>query len=78
MDAERVFTAIYYVNDGWVAGEGGELRLWPNGSEQSAVELAPIADRLVVFDSRLLHEVRTNLGVRPRCAWTQWYSAVAA
>ena len=72
---ERVFTAIYYVNEVAAGSSGGELRLWPAGSYR-AVELAPLADRLVVFDSSLLHEVLPNRAARPRCAYTQWFSAV--
>ena len=75
----RAFTAIYYLGDGpWTAdGDvgGGALRLWPAGSYE-AVELAPVGDRLVVFDSTLSHEVRPNEADERRCAFTQWFSAV--
>ena len=57
---------------------GGALRIWPHGSYE-AVELAPIADRLVVFDARWTHEVMPVKahGAR-RCAFTQWFSALGA
>jgi hypothetical protein len=79
----RVYSAVYYANDPAVpwhdaAASGGGLRIWPSGS-YTAVQIAPVGDRLVVFDSRLVHEV---LPVRHehgrRCAFTMWYSAVGA
>ena len=77
----RVYTAIYYAPDPqapWadVDASGGALRLWPAGSYEAA-ELAPLADRLVVFDSTLTHEVvPVRLDGARRCAFTQWFSAV--
>lgn len=76
----RVYTAIYYPNRAvWGADDGGELRIWPEGAYE-AVEVEPIGDRLVIFDSSLVHEVLplSPSAPEPRCAFTQWFSAVRA
>lgn len=66
----RRITAIVYLNPGWVAAHGGQLRL----HVEPPVELAPTLDRLVVFRSEVVeHEVlqaRTD-----RWALTAWYCA---
>ena len=62
---------IYYLNDEWEEGHGGELRLWPLPEEEAAaVVVAPRADRLVLFISSLEHEVLPAW--RPRYALTTW------
>ena len=77
----RRYTAIYYPNDPSLPWEdhessGGALRLWPKGSYE-AISIPPVADRLVVFESHLTHEVqRVRLSGGRRCAFTAWYSAV--
>ncbi|KAL1528526.1 hypothetical protein AB1Y20_009869 [Prymnesium parvum] len=43
----RRVTCILYANPSWKAGDGGELRLYPIGSD--AVDVQPLANRLVVF-----------------------------
>ena len=53
--SRRVLTAIYYVNTGWLPAHGGKLRLHLPGGATHDVE--PRADRLLLFDSRLEHEV---------------------
>lgn len=81
----RRYTAIYYVSEpgvrwGDTETSGGALRIWPHGSYE-AVTLAPLADRLVIFESRWTHEVMPVLaaanGAR-RCAFTQWFSGLDA
>ena len=76
----RSYTAIYYATDPdapWAdEASGGALRLWPRGSYE-AIVLPPKADRLVVFDATLTHEVMlVRLAAGRRCAFTQWFSAV--
>ena len=77
----RRYTVIYYPNDPSLPWEdhessGGALRLWPKGSYE-AISIPPVADRLVVFESHLTHEVQTvRLSGGRRCAFTVWYSAV--
>jgi SM-20-related protein len=53
-EAGRVISYCYYLNDAWVEGAGGCLRL----HAATAIDVAPVLDRLVVFRSAdLLHEV---------------------
>jgi SM-20-related protein len=66
--ASRRVTAIYYLNPDWIPAHGGELRLYVS----PPVELAPVADRLVVFLSdRVEHEVLPTRATR--FAATAWY-----
>lgn len=46
----RVITAILYLNEGWHAEHGGELRLLPCPFEH--VDVAPLFNRLCVRPSR--------------------------
>jgi hypothetical protein len=72
----RVVTAIYYVNDQWKPGDGGELVLLPF-PYASPPPIAPIADRLVLFSSRhMLHYVLPSLA--PRHCITFWTYADAS
>lgn len=59
VDGRRV-TAIFYLNTEWQPSHGGQLQLFP--FPDSPVEIAPIADRLVLFSScRMLHRyLRTD------------------
>ena len=53
VDGRRV-TAIFYLNTDWQPSHGGQLQLFP--FPDSPVEIAPVADRLVLFSScRMLH-----------------------
>lgn len=64
----RRVTAIYYVNPDWRPDRGGVLRLHVG---ETAVDVAPVLDRLVVFLSeRLEHEVLPAFA--PRLAVTAW------
>ena len=54
-NSRRVLTAIYYLNPHWGPSDGGQLRM--RGRQRQVVELEPLADRLILFDSRLEHEV---------------------
>lgn len=69
-DDNRRVTAIVYLNPGWVADDGGQLRL----HAEPLFDLEPTLDRLVVFRSEVVeHEV---LEARAdRWALTAWYSA---
>jgi SM-20-related protein len=66
---ERVVSVVLYLNPGWHADDGGELRLYaPSG----AVDVAPHGGTLAAFLSeRLEHEVRP--AVRPRRSLTGWF-----
>ncbi|MEZ4316256.1 MAG: 2OG-Fe(II) oxygenase [Myxococcota bacterium] len=68
-DPSRVVTAIWYLNPGWAASDGGMLRGFePDGPR----EVAPQLDRLVLFLSeRVEHEVLP--AARDRFALTAWF-----
>lgn len=65
---ERVISAVFYLNDNWGDNDGGEiLVIDKQGSEQ---KLQPKANRLVIFDSNLRHQVEiTN---RERFSIATW------
>lgn len=55
----RVVSTVIYLNEAWVAGDGGCLRLWPDsGAGAPALDVAPRGGTLVSFLSeRIPHEV---------------------
>jgi len=66
----RRLTALYYLNPNWKKGDGGELRMYLNNGEWKDIE--PIADRLVIFQSRRMeHEVLPSFQMR--YALTMWF-----
>ena len=67
--AGRVISYCYYLNDAWISGAGGCLRL--HGAR--AVDVAPMLDRLVVFRSAdQRHEVLPTMA--RRLSLTGWLS----
>lgn len=57
----RILTCLYYLNVGWRAGDGGELRVYrpsAEGGGEVAATIPPLLDRVVVFwsDERVPHE----------------------
>lgn len=72
----RRLTAILYLNDGWTAADGGELRIYPRGDahgEAPRAVVEPLADRLLLFfaDHRCPHEVMPARA--ERYAITTWF-----
>lgn len=63
----RVLTVVLYLND-MELGEGGELNLYPKG--RIHITIRPQQGHLVVFDSRLKHEVLPAL--KERWSLTAW------
>ena len=62
----RILSVIYYLNKDWVPADGGNLIIYiqENGVEK-AIEIAPIAGRLVCFKSeKLEHEVKETYAER--------------
>ncbi|RAL25539.1 2OG-Fe(II) oxygenase [Lujinxingia litoralis] len=57
--AERQLTTILYLNPDWQSGDGGELRLYLDGSNREPyIDLEPRGGTLVTFlSSRFYHEV---------------------
>jgi hypothetical protein len=70
VDSRRL-TAILYLNPSWsVSADGGALRLYP--FPHSAIDISPVHDRLVLFDSaRMLHRVLPSR--RQRVCVTVWF-----
>ena len=69
----RVLSVIYYLNESWEIGDGGELVIYikEDGIEK-AISIAPIAGRMVCFKSELLeHEVLETF--KDRYSVTGWF-----
>ena len=59
---ERVISAVFYLNDNWGEQDGGEILLIDK--HDNLQKLLPQANRLVVFDSNLQHQVAITQRVR--------------
>ena len=65
---ERVISAVFYLNDNWTSDNGGAITVVDKVGETT--RLLPQLNRLVVFDSNLLHQVEiTN---RTRFSIATW------
>lgn len=73
-------TVIFYLNESWGPQDGGELRLYDEGfhNTQVKIDIAPVANRLLLFwaTEECPHEVLPTL--RDRFAMTIWYGGCAA
>lgn len=57
-DNQRVISLVLYLNEGWGAEDGGELRLYPSTAAEAGVTVLPRSGTLVCFLSeRVPHEV---------------------
>lgn len=65
---ERVVSAVFYLNDDWAETDGGALALVDNHGNDH--KILPKANRLVVFDSNLRHQVET--AYRQRYSIATW------
>lgn len=66
----RAISAALYLNDDWVADDGGQLRLYTGGG--ASVDVLPQGGRLVAFQSdRFEHEVLP--ASRERMSFTGWF-----
>ena len=65
----RMISLILYLNENWLTGDGGELKIYPSHPSPSLI--APLLNRCVMFRSdTLLHEVlEAN---KPRKSLTGW------
>ena len=52
---ERVLSAVFYLNEGWGAPDGGEIVVIDQHDTQQ--QLQPQGNRLVIFNSNLVHQV---------------------
>ncbi|MGP5529366.1 2OG-Fe(II) oxygenase [Psychrobacter celer] len=65
---ERVISTVFYLNDEWTASDGGALEIIDkHGSHHSVM---PVANRLVIFDSDLQHQVQ--IAHRQRYSIATW------
>lgn len=53
----RIVSFVFYLNDDWQEGDGGELVLF-NEEKKPIKTVAPIGNRLAIFLSETLHEVK--------------------
>ena len=65
---ERVISAVFYLNDDWSAEDGGALALIDHHGEHHQV--IPVANRLIIFDSNLKHQVQ--IAHRQRYSIATW------
>ncbi|MGP4974485.1 2OG-Fe(II) oxygenase [Psychrobacter alimentarius] len=54
---ERVISAVFYLNDDWEPTDGGVLEVVDKHGVHH--EVMPVANRLIIFDSDLRHQVQT-------------------
>ncbi len=59
---ERIISAVYYLNDDWDVDDGGQISVIDKN--QTPSQLLPKANRLVIFDSNLLHQVEITHKIR--------------
>ncbi|WP_064618547.1 MULTISPECIES: 2OG-Fe(II) oxygenase [Moraxella] len=65
---ERVISAVFYLNDDWSDTDGGEILVIDKMGKQQTLQ--PKANRLVIFDSNLRHQV--NITHRYRFSIATW------
>ncbi|WP_201529456.1 2OG-Fe(II) oxygenase [Psychrobacter frigidicola] len=65
---ERVISAVFYLNDEWATEDGGALEVIDNNGNHHNV--MPVANRLIVFDSNLQHQVQ--IAHRQRYSIATW------
>lgn len=65
---ERVISAVFYLNDDWLSSDGGALEIVDNHGNYHSV--MPVANRLVIFDSNLQHQVQ--IAQRQRYSIATW------
>lgn len=65
---ERVVSAVFYLNDEWEDSDGGQLSIIDSHNQPH--QLLPKANRLVIFDSNLQHQV--EIAHRQRYSIATW------
>ena len=65
---ERVISAVFYLNDDWSANDGGALEIIDKHGIHHNV--MPVANRLIIFDSDLQHQVQ--IAHRQRYSIATW------
>lgn len=72
--SDRIITVILYLNENWIAGDGGELKLWTTHGEKTGafVLIEPQMGTLVCFPSAdYWHEVLPT--TKSRRSITGWF-----
>lgn len=70
-DDARTISVVLYLNESWTPADGGELALYPEGSERILIE--PRGGTLVCFlSAELEHEVLTSQN-QPRKSIAAWF-----
>jgi SM-20-related protein len=65
----RMISMIIYLNENWQVGDGGELKIYPEGKDEKVIE--PLENRCILFRSDVLyHEVLPTQ--KPRKSITGW------
>lgn len=59
---ERVISAVFYLNDDWADSDGGQISVIDKQNQHQL--LTPKANRLVLFDSNLRHQVEITHRLR--------------
>lgn len=67
-EARRI-SCVYYLNQDWHSGNGGELQLYDE-QDKPLARIEPVGNRFVCFESQLLHEVYPTQ--KPRYSITGW------
>ena len=71
-DDHRKLSCVLYLNENWIAQEGGELRVYLNGDCAEFEDVLPQGGRLVVFlSAQFAHEVRP--ATRERMSIAGWF-----
>lgn len=71
-DDARTLTTVFYLNEGWPQGAGGQIRLYLDADCTQHIDVAPEAGTLVLFLSdRFWHEVLP--ANQQRLSVTGWY-----
>ncbi len=65
----RVLSMVYYLNEGWQNGDGGELEVFDKRLKK-LITIEPKMNRLVVFKSEMIHEVLPS--TKARYSITTW------
>lgn len=65
---ERVISAVFYLNNNWEAADGGALEVVDKHGTHH--EVIPVANRLIIFDSDLRHQVQ--IAHRQRYSIATW------
>lgn len=69
-DDRRKFSMVFYLNEAWTEGDGGELMIYGDHEEK----IQPLPGKVVFFDSSLEHEVLVSN--HQRMSLTGWMKTI--